>query len=93
MISLKSLWRRVVRTGEPIRGVVNRVSVIKGGERSVVIRFGLDEPDIDQLKPGTLIAVVPEGWREPAVPKRRRLDAELPPPVQSEETPTRLGTA
>jgi hypothetical protein len=50
---------RYVRTGEPMRGSVNRVSVIATGELSVVVRFGMDEPRAQELKPGTMIEVVP----------------------------------
>lgn len=50
---------RFVRIGEPMRGRVNRVSVIGTGELSVVVRFGIDEPGAQGLKPGTMIEVVP----------------------------------
>jgi len=37
---------------------VNRVSRIASGETSVVVRFGMDEPDANKLLPGTMIEVV-----------------------------------
>lgn len=50
---------RLVRTGEPMRGRVNRVNIISSGELSVVVRFGMDEPRAHELKPGTMIELVP----------------------------------
>lgn len=49
-----SLWRK----GRVLRGRINRVSRIASGETSVVVRFGMDEPDADKLLPGTMIEVV-----------------------------------
>jgi hypothetical protein len=37
---------------------VNRVGRIASGEVSVVVRFGMDEPDAIKLLPGTMIEVV-----------------------------------
>jgi hypothetical protein len=34
------------------------VSRIASGETSVVVRFGMDEPEADKLLPGTMIEVV-----------------------------------
>lgn len=48
------LWRK----GRVLRGRVNRVSRIATGETSIVVRFGMDEPDADKLLPGTMIEVV-----------------------------------
>ena len=46
------------RNGNPMRGRVSRVSVIRGGEVSVVLRFGLEELDrAKQLMPGVLLEV------------------------------------
>lgn len=40
-----------------LRGRVHRVSIIAGGEVSIVLRFGIDEPDARQLNQGCLAAV------------------------------------
>lgn len=49
-----ALWRK----GRVLRGRVNRVSRIASGETSVVVRFGMDEPEANKLLPGTMIEVV-----------------------------------
>lgn len=59
-------FERTVRalTGQPapLRGRVHKVSVVRGGEVSVVVRFGLDEPNARLLNQGALLelAVVSE---------------------------------
>lgn len=73
---------RFARVGEPMRGRVNRVSVIATGELSVVVRFGIDEPRAQALKPGTMIEVVPT--------TAKRLKGEVvvldTPPAEAEKT-------
>jgi len=50
-----------------LRGKVSRNSVIKGGELSVVIRFGLEEAArVKDLLPGTLVSIQPEEPNEPS---------------------------
>lgn len=41
-------------TPPEMRGRVSKVSVLPDGTRSVVIRFGIDEPGARDLVPGTL---------------------------------------
>lgn len=44
-----------------LRGKVSRNSVIKGGELSVVVRFGIEEADrVRDLLPGALVSVALE---------------------------------
>jgi hypothetical protein len=40
-----------------LHGRVHKVSVVRGGEVSVVVRFGLDEPDARKLNQGDLLAI------------------------------------
>ena len=49
--------KRLQRVGDPIRGRVHKISIVAGGEVSVVVRFGLDEPNARQLLQGTLVEV------------------------------------
>lgn len=53
MVDLKKWWRRA--TGQPVRGRVHRVSIIQGGEVSVVLRFGVEEANARGLNQGALI--------------------------------------
>lgn len=84
---MKNLLGRVLgrfaRVGEPMRGRVNRVHIISSGELSVVVRFGMDEPGAQSLKPGTMIEVVPT--------TAKRLKGEVivldTPPAEAEKTP------
>lgn len=47
--------------GARLRGKVSRNSVIKGGELSVVVRFGIEEADrVRDLLPGALVSVALE---------------------------------
>jgi hypothetical protein len=39
----------------PMRGKVSRISVIRSGEVSMVVRFGIDEARARGLTPGTLV--------------------------------------
>lgn len=38
-----------------IRGRIRNISIVAGGEVSVVVRFGLDEPKARQLAQGALV--------------------------------------
>lgn len=52
------LRKRIWRTGEPIRGRIHRISRVKGGELSIVIRFGLEEDaHAQRLLQGALVEV------------------------------------
>lgn len=53
----KRLPRLALRVGVPLRGRVHKMSVVHGGECSVVVRFGLDEPRARELNQGTLLEV------------------------------------
>lgn len=53
---ISGIFRRPIwRTGQGMRGRVHKLSIIAGGEVSIVIRCGLDEPRARQLLQGTLI--------------------------------------
>jgi hypothetical protein len=41
-----------------MRGIVSRVSILKSGEVSVVMRFGLDETRARGLTPGAVLETV-----------------------------------
>lgn len=41
----------------PLRGRVHKVSIVAGGEVSVVVRFGIDEPRARELNQGRLLEV------------------------------------
>ena len=52
------LWTMLLRgVAGPagIRGRVHKISIVAGGEVSVVLRFGLDEPRARQLMQGALV--------------------------------------
>lgn len=57
---MKNLMGRLFRrsafsVGEGMRGRVHKISIISGGEVSIVVRFGLDEPRARQLLQGSLV--------------------------------------
>jgi hypothetical protein len=52
-----SRWIRRVR-GDAVRGRVHRVSIVAGGEVSIVLRFGIDEPRARELNQGQLVEVL-----------------------------------
>lgn len=52
------LSRLTLKRGAPLRGRVHRVSIVAGGEVSIVLRFGLDEPRARELNQGALVEVV-----------------------------------
>lgn len=55
---ISGIFRRPLwRTGAGLRARVHKISIIAGGEVSVVLRFGLDEPRAKQLLQGTLVEV------------------------------------
>lgn len=78
---MRGLWsfagrRLFKRTGKSIRGRVSRVSIIRGGEVSVVVRFGLEERDrVQAFTPGTLLELVEmqvQDWKfQPFDPDKR----------------------
>lgn len=47
--------RRGYRVGEGMRGRVHKISIIAGGEVSIVIRCGMDEPHARHLLQGSLV--------------------------------------
>lgn len=53
-MSLLSRFKLRTR-GSTIRGRVHKISIVAGGEVSVVLRFGLDEPQARQLSQGSLV--------------------------------------
>ena len=59
MNTLAQLFRRLIAAGVPgapaLRARVHKISIIAGGEVSVVLRFGLDEPRARQLTQGALV--------------------------------------
>lgn len=59
--TLSSILPAIRRLGsvQPIRGRVHKVSVVAGGEVSIVMRFGIDEPRARNLNQGELLDVVP----------------------------------
>lgn len=52
-------WLRNLLTKSPLRGRVHRMSVTKGGEVSIVVRFGMEESRARQLNQGALLDIVP----------------------------------
>ena len=50
-------WLKRFRGGAPLRGRVHRVSIVAGGEVSIVRRFGLDEPRARELNQGARVEV------------------------------------
>jgi hypothetical protein len=60
MKTLAELCRRLLDAGVRgpwIRGRVHKISIVAGGEVSVVIRFGIDEPQARQLTQGALVEI------------------------------------
>lgn len=58
MKTLARMYRALIAAapgGAQIRGRVHKISIIAGGEVSVVLRFGLDEPRARQLAQGSLV--------------------------------------
>ena len=49
--------REALRTGAPIRGRISRISKVRGGEISIVLRFGLEEDEAQRLMQGELLEV------------------------------------
>lgn len=41
--------------GDGIRGRIHKISIVQGGEVSIVIRCGIDEPRARQLSQGRLV--------------------------------------
>lgn len=65
-------FRRALGLAPTLRGRVSRVAVVKGGEYSVTVRFGLEELDrVRGVLPGTLLEVVEVPGSRPK-PKRQR---------------------
>lgn len=57
---MKKLWGRLFkpsayRVGQGMRGRVHKISIIAGGEVSIVIRCGMDEPSARSLSQGALV--------------------------------------
>lgn len=73
-MSLRGIWRKATSTGKPVlRGRVAKVSITAGGMVSVVVRFGIDEPDARLLDQGSLVELV-EVEKAPVKPPK-----ETPP--------------
>lgn len=55
-LTLQRFFRRsAYRVGQGMRGRVHKISIIAGGEVSIVIRCGMDEPRARMLAQGTLV--------------------------------------
>ena len=58
-MTLGELFRRLIAAGvpgtTPLRARVHKISIIAGGEVSVVLRVGIDEPRARQLTQGALV--------------------------------------
>lgn len=55
---LRWIRKRLQRVGEPVRGRIHRISRVRGGELSIVVRFGIEEDDRAQrLLQGSLIEI------------------------------------
>lgn len=52
---LQFFRRPLFRVGQGMRGRVHKISIIAGGEVSIVIRCGMDEPRARQLLQGSLV--------------------------------------
>lgn len=53
-------WRYLLlrprpRIGKPMRGRIHRIAIVQGGEVSVVVRFGMEEPQAKDLEQGALV--------------------------------------
>lgn len=78
------LFRRsAYRVGEGMRGRVHKISIIAGGEVSIVIRCGMDEPRARQLLQGSLVEFFET--REGAPPKE---SVEMAPGAEPEAAAT-----
>lgn len=65
---LRGIFRRsTYKAGQGIRGRVHKLSIVAGGEVSIVIRCGLDEPQARHLTQGTLVEFFEAQRKPPAV--------------------------
>lgn len=62
-----------------LRGRVHKVSVVRGGEVSVVVRFGIDEPAARALNQGALLELEVVAEAPPPPPKKPRAPKSSPP--------------
>lgn len=59
--------------GTTLRGRVSRVALVKGGELSVTLRFGLEEIEAARkLSPGNLLELIQVTEPPPPEPKKRK---------------------
>lgn len=60
-MTLAEMFRRLIAAGVPgapvVRGRVHKIGIVAGGEVSVVLRFGVDEPNARWLHQGSLVAL------------------------------------
>lgn len=60
-------WLKRARGVAPLRGRVHRVAIVRGGELSVTLRFGVDEPDARvAFNQGVMVEVLPIAPETPA---------------------------
>lgn len=64
--------RKLTGQPAPLRGRVHKVSVVRGGEVSVVVRFGIDEPHARALNQGALLELAVLKEADPPKPRRAR---------------------
>lgn len=94
---LRRRWagvREMERLMRGLRGRVHRVNVLTSGEKSVVLRFGIEEADRVKFRPGNVLEVSMVERPPPPAPAERapeqgpeQLPAELtegaPPPIET----------
>lgn len=81
-----SFWRKLLG-GPAVRGRIHKVSIVAGGEVSVVLRFGVEESEARALDQGALIelrvlpappAAVPTTSTGPAAGRRPESENVFP---------------
>lgn len=79
MRKMLDMFRRysVYRVGQGLRGRVHKISIIAGGEVSIVIRCGLEEPRARALAQGSLVEFFETRAGVPPVPAVPVSEADL----------------
>jgi hypothetical protein len=72
--------RKITGQAAPLRGRVHKVSVVRGGEVSVVVRFGVEEPNARALNQGALLELDVVAEAPPLPPKKPRATTSPPAP-------------
>lgn len=62
MKRFRSVLGRLLKGRRPLagglRGRIHKISYVKGGELSIVIRFGIEEAYENRIQQGTLVAMI-----------------------------------